>query len=67
MLGSSYNTKTITKLKVLVHEFSSTVRNIFQYSSELMTIPPHLADRLQLSAWKNFERLVQETLTLGKE
>lgn len=65
MLGSSYNTKNISKLDALVTEFSRTVNQIFQYSSELMTIPPHLADRLQINAWKKFEQLVPETIALA--
>ncbi|XP_039449492.1 cytochrome P450 315a1, mitochondrial isoform X3 [Culex pipiens pallens] len=67
MLGNSYNTTNMAKLNTLVNDFSRTVHTIFQYSSELMMIPPHLADCLQLSAWKKFERLVPETLALANK
>uniref|UniRef100_A0A8D8PF27 Cytochrome P450 315a1, mitochondrial n=2 Tax=Culex pipiens TaxID=7175 RepID=A0A8D8PF27_CULPI len=67
MLGNSYNTTNMAKLNTLVNDFSRTVHTIFQYSSELMMIPPQLADCLQLSAWKKFERLVPETLALANK
>ncbi|XP_065089067.1 cytochrome P450 315a1, mitochondrial [Ochlerotatus camptorhynchus] len=65
MLGSSYNPKNVIKLNELVEQFSRTVYQIFIYSSKLMAIPPQLADRLQLDAWKQFEKIVPETLSIA--
>ncbi|XP_055616682.1 cytochrome P450 315a1, mitochondrial [Toxorhynchites rutilus septentrionalis] len=65
MLGSSYNQGNVDKLDDLIDRFSQIVYQIFLYSSKLMVIPPALADRLQLDAWKSFERIVPETLDIA--
>lgn len=66
MLGSSYNEINAIKLNELVEQFSRTVYQIFMYSSKLMAVPPEIADRLQLDAWKQFERIVPESLAIGR-
>lgn len=66
MLGTSFNPESMLKLNELVEQFSRTVYQIFLYSSKLMAIPPQLADRLQLDAWKQFEKIVPETLSIGR-
>ncbi|XP_062701921.1 cytochrome P450 315a1, mitochondrial [Aedes albopictus] len=65
MLGTSFNPESMLKLNELVEQFSRTVYQIFLYSSKLMAIPPQLADRLQLDAWKQFEKIVPETLSIA--
>nr|AAX85207.1 CYP315a1 [Aedes aegypti] len=67
MLGSSYNEINAIKLNELVEQFSRTVYQIFMYSSKLMAVPPEIADRLQLDAWKQFERIVPESLAIANK
>ncbi|XP_058826899.1 cytochrome P450 315a1, mitochondrial isoform X2 [Topomyia yanbarensis] len=67
MLGNSYNDKSAMRLNDLVDKFSNIVYQIFQHSSNLMTIPPYLADRLKLDAWKKFEMIVPETLSIANQ
>ncbi|XP_058468174.1 cytochrome P450 315a1, mitochondrial [Malaya genurostris] len=67
MLGSSYNDRNAMKLNDMIDEFSNVVYQIFQYSSKLMTVPPYLADRLQLNAWRRFEEIVPKTLSIANK
>ncbi|XP_055602482.1 cytochrome P450 315a1, mitochondrial isoform X2 [Uranotaenia lowii] len=65
MLGNSYSDETAKRIENLVKTFAGTVYNIFLYSSKLMTVPPKIADILQLPAWKRFEQVVPETLEIA--
>ncbi|XP_062539100.1 cytochrome P450 315a1, mitochondrial [Armigeres subalbatus] len=67
MLGNSYNPKSVNRLSELVEQFSQTVYQIFLYSSKLMAVPPKLADRMQLDAWKQFETIVPKTLSIANK
>ncbi|XP_053678929.1 cytochrome P450 315a1, mitochondrial [Anopheles nili] len=66
MLGESFKRcQESTDFRVLVERFSRVVYDIFRCSSELMNIPPAIADRLNVQAWQKFERVVPETIRLA--
>uniref|UniRef100_A0A182MK14 Cytochrome P450 n=1 Tax=Anopheles culicifacies TaxID=139723 RepID=A0A182MK14_9DIPT len=68
MLGASFSKcQQSAEFRQLVEQFSSVVYDIFRYSSELMNIPPAIADRLNVQPWQQFEQVVPETIRLATE
>ena len=67
MLGSAFTEcQQSAEFRRLVQQFSAVVYDIFRCSSELMNIPPAIADRLNVQPWQQFEKVVPETIRLGK-
>uniref|UniRef100_A0A182J3M5 Uncharacterized protein n=1 Tax=Anopheles atroparvus TaxID=41427 RepID=A0A182J3M5_ANOAO len=68
MLGKSFEQcQASSEFRELVQQFSRVVYDIFKHSAELMNIPPTIADRLNVQAWQQFERVVPETIRLASE
>uniref|UniRef100_A0A182N8F3 Cytochrome P450 n=1 Tax=Anopheles dirus TaxID=7168 RepID=A0A182N8F3_9DIPT len=66
MLGASFaKCQQSPDFRTLVERFSAVVYDIFRCSSELMNIPPALADRLNVQPWQQFEKVVPETIRLA--
>ncbi|XP_035894894.1 cytochrome P450 315a1, mitochondrial isoform X2 [Anopheles stephensi] len=66
MLGTSFREcQRSAEFRELVQQFSSVVYDIFRCSSELMNIPPAIADRLNVQPWQQFEKVVPETIRLA--
>ncbi|XP_058127981.1 cytochrome P450 315a1, mitochondrial [Anopheles ziemanni] len=68
MLGKSFQMcQTSVVFQELIQQFSHVVYEIFQHTSELMNIPPAIADKLNVQAWQQFEKVVPETIRLATE
>uniref|UniRef100_A0A182W5L6 Cholesterol side-chain cleavage enzyme, mitochondrial n=1 Tax=Anopheles minimus TaxID=112268 RepID=A0A182W5L6_9DIPT len=68
MLGASFpKCQQSAEFRQLVEQFSTVVYDIFRCSSELMNIPPAIADRLNVQPWQQFEKVVPETIRLATE
>ncbi|XP_053668910.1 cytochrome P450 315a1, mitochondrial [Anopheles marshallii] len=68
MLGASFpKCQQSPEFRQLVAQFSSVVYDIFRFSSELMNIPPAIADRLNVQPWQQFEKVVPETIRLATD
>ncbi|XP_052901284.1 cytochrome P450 315a1, mitochondrial [Anopheles moucheti] len=68
MLGASFSKcQQSPEFRQLVKQFSSVVYDIFRCSSELMNIPPAIADRLNVQPWQQFEKVVPETIRLATD
>jgi hypothetical protein len=67
MLGSAFNKKTREILSPLIDRFAQINQDIFEYSSQLASIPPRIAEQLQFQSWKSFVQSVTNTLELGNE
>ena len=66
MLGSAYESfLKLPEVEGMLDEFTKTVFKIFIYSSQLMSIPPELADRLKVEAWLDFEKVVPKTIDMA--
>uniref|UniRef100_A0A182QLY6 Cytochrome P450 n=1 Tax=Anopheles farauti TaxID=69004 RepID=A0A182QLY6_9DIPT len=66
MLGETFaKCQQSAEFRALVERFSNVVYDIFRCSSELMNIPPALADRLNVQPWQQFEKVVPETIRLA--
>uniref|UniRef100_A0A182KCS5 Cytochrome P450 n=1 Tax=Anopheles christyi TaxID=43041 RepID=A0A182KCS5_9DIPT len=66
MLGSAFTEcQQSADFRRLVQQFSAVVYDIFRCSSELMNIPPAIADRLNVQPWQQFEKVVPETIRLA--
>uniref|UniRef100_A0A182PV89 Uncharacterized protein n=1 Tax=Anopheles epiroticus TaxID=199890 RepID=A0A182PV89_9DIPT len=68
MFGAAFtDCRQSAEFRRLVQQFSATVYDIFRCSSELMNIPPAIADRLNVQPWQQFEKVVPETIRLATE
>uniref|UniRef100_A0A182XBX7 Cytochrome P450 n=1 Tax=Anopheles quadriannulatus TaxID=34691 RepID=A0A182XBX7_ANOQN len=66
MLGSAFTEcQQSAEFRRMVQQFSAVVYDIFRCSSELMNIPPAIADRLNVQPWQQFEKVVPETIRLA--
>ncbi|XP_050100718.1 cytochrome P450 315a1, mitochondrial isoform X2 [Anopheles aquasalis] len=66
MLGQSFaRCQQSAEFRALVSQFSAVVYEIFRCSSELMNVPPALADRMNLAPWQQFEQVVPKTISLA--
>uniref|UniRef100_A0A182SVM3 Cytochrome P450 n=1 Tax=Anopheles maculatus TaxID=74869 RepID=A0A182SVM3_9DIPT len=66
MLGTTFSEcQQSAEFRELVQQFSAVVYDIFRCSSELMNIPPAIADRLNVQPWQQFEKVVPETIRLA--
>uniref|UniRef100_A0A182RHK3 Uncharacterized protein n=1 Tax=Anopheles funestus TaxID=62324 RepID=A0A182RHK3_ANOFN len=66
MFGASFaKCQESAEFRQLVERFSTVVYDIFRCSSELMNIPPAIADRLNVQSWQQFEQVVPETIRLA--
>ncbi|XP_049543071.1 cytochrome P450 315a1, mitochondrial [Anopheles darlingi] len=66
MLGRSFaRCQQSAEFGALVSQFAGVVYEIFRCSSELMNVPPALADRMNLVPWQQFEQVVPKTIGLA--
>lgn len=66
MLGSSTSQQSDRSFDEKVWKFVTVVRNIMKCSAQMVSIPPSLADKLNLKVYKDFEENSKESLELGK-
>ncbi|KAG5682583.1 hypothetical protein PVAND_011928 [Polypedilum vanderplanki] len=66
MLGSSTSEQTDREFDAKVWEFVNVVKKIFETSSKLMSIPPRLADKINMKVYKEFESYAHKSITLSR-
>lgn len=66
MLGSSTSEQSDREFDSKVWEFVIVVKKIFETSSKLMSMPPRLADKINMKVYREFEAAAQRSITLCK-
>lgn len=64
MLGSSTSQQSDREFDATVWEFVTIVKQIFDNSSKLMSIPPRFADKIHMKVYKDFENAAQKSITI---
>lgn len=67
MLGSSFSEQSNGKYDEHVDRFSRIVRQVFDCSAKLLSVPPAFADKWNLKCWKDFERVAKESIELCED
>ena len=64
MLGSSTSEQSDREFDATVWEFVTIVKQIFETSSKLMSIPPRFADKIHMRVYRDFENSAQKSITI---
>lgn len=66
MLGSSTSEQSDRKFDAKVWKFVTIVKQLFETSSKLMSIPVNFADKIQMKAYRDFEDAAHGSIAICK-
>nr|ARO50439.1 cytochrome P450 [Chironomus tentans] len=66
MLGSSTSEQSDREFDATVWEFVTIVKQIFDTSSKLMSIPPRFADKIHMKVYRDFENAAQKSIAISR-
>lgn len=64
MLGSSTSEQSDREFDARVWEFVTIVKQIFDTSSKLMSIPPRFADKIHMKVYRDFECAAMRSIAI---
>lgn len=67
LIGPENYLKALHIYEDLLFRYANTVKLIFETTSKLLLLPAELACKFQIKSWRNFEKCVNESLSLSNE